>query len=206
MTRVAIIGGSPIYRQALERLLAGESGFAVVATAPRADAGADLVRGLGVDVVVLELETQDDYGALARVRRTAPSARLVVVGAECPDGIAFCASAGVVGYLPRDASLADLTAALRAVAEGEVFCPPPVVAKLLEAIARRTRRPVHVVRAGLTQREREVAELIGMGLSNKQIAQQLCIEVATVKSHVHSILGKLNVARRSEAVAVLHSV
>jgi len=205
VTRVAIIGGAPLYREALERVLS-EGPLAVIGTAATTDDGAELLRGTGPDVVLLQGELVTSYGALHKVRRAAEAARLVIVGAEDPELIALCASAGVVGFLPREATLADIRSALEHVARGEVYCPPAIVETLLETVSRQTRGTLRVVLAGLTEREQEVADLVGCGLSNKQIAQRLCIEVPTVKSHVHNILVKLHVARRSEAVAVIKGV
>jgi DNA-binding NarL/FixJ family response regulator len=104
----------------------------------------------------------------------------------------------------REGSLEDLISALDSVSRGELLCPPRIAAGLRRRVAAlaAARAPVGP-RGHLTRREAEVAGLIDAGLSNKQIAQRLCIEVPTVKNHVHNILEKLQVHRRGEAAAML---
>src|SRR2546421_13075479 len=112
------------------------------------------------------------------------------------------AEAGAIAYVPREASLEDLVAVIECAVRGEAVCSPRVAGALLRRIAvlatdgRSDRVP-----ARLTKREREIMGLIDEGLSNKEIAKRLRIEVATVKNHVHNILEKLQVHRRGEAAA-----
>jgi DNA-binding NarL/FixJ family response regulator len=111
--------------------------------------------------------------------------------------------AGVRGVLEATESRADLLEIVHAVARGEARWPTQMIATLLRQVAVRAARQ-HATRSDgrLTARELEVFRLVDEGLSNKQIAAKLHIEVATVKHHVHNILEKLSVARRGEAVAV----
>ena len=112
--------------------------------------------------------------------------------------------AGAAGYLTRDASLRDLFAALSSAVRDEVLCSPRIVASLARRLARLAEQ--HATRptpASLTAREAEVVGLLDAGLSNKEIATRLCIELPTVKNHVHHILEKLHVNRRGEAAARL---
>jgi DNA-binding NarL/FixJ family response regulator len=139
-------------------------------------------------------------GARARVRRVgeiAPQTRIVALGVrEVEQDVLPCAEAGMAGYVPRDGSLADLVAAIESAAHGELRCSPKIAASLFRRVARlsgETRRPT----ASLTRREEEIARLIDQGLSNKQIARRLQIEVSTVKNHVHSVLKKLHATRRT---------
>ena len=108
------------------------------------------------------------------------------------------AEAGIAGFVTSDASVAELVAAIESVARGEALCTPSVTAALMRRLASLARSwaeadPIEP----LTAREREILELIDEGLSNKQIAQRLRIELPTVKNHVHRILGKLGVHRRA---------
>jgi DNA-binding NarL/FixJ family response regulator len=117
--------------------------------------------------------------------------------------VAF-AEAGVAGYVPSDASMDVLTTTITGVMKGDLVCPPPVAAMLLRHVGSRSggvrSAPPGVT---LTSREVEVLALIDTGLSNKEIAIRLHIEVATVKNHVHHLLEKLHVASRTEAAAQL---
>jgi DNA-binding NarL/FixJ family response regulator len=113
------------------------------------------------------------------------------------------AEAGVSGYVTAESSTAELVAVIHSAVRGELLCSPSVAGTLLRHVWSRTPRQLRTGDATLTTREREVAALMGDGLSNQQIARTLCIELPTVKNHVHHILEKLDVARRGEAVAQL---
>jgi DNA-binding NarL/FixJ family response regulator len=102
----------------------------------------------------------------------------------------------MAGYVPRDGSLSDLVAAIESAAHGELRCSPKIAASLFQRVARLTDETRHST-ASLTRREEEIARLIDQGLSNKQIARRLQIEVSTVKNHVHSVLKKLQATRRT---------
>jgi two-component system, NarL family, nitrate/nitrite response regulator NarL len=112
------------------------------------------------------------------------------------------AEAGIAGYVTRDGSVDDLIRAVRCAARHEIHCAPEIAAALLERVHVLAARGAHDTPIGsLTTREHEIAELLEAGLSNKQIAAELQIELATVKNHVHSILAKLQVTRRIDAAA-----
>lgn len=120
--------------------------------------------------------------------------------------IAF-AEAGVLGFLEGEATVDELVASVECVARGEASCPPRVAATLLRRITFLTAAPARAADStALTARERQIVQLIAEGLSNKEIAQRLYIEVATVKNHVHNILEKLQVSSRGEAAARLRLV
>ena len=136
---------------------------------------------------------------------TAPEVKTVVFGVEGDEAeiVAF-AQAGVAGYVPSDASMDVLTSAIAGVKGGDLVCPPLVAATILRHVGAtaggvRSTRPAD----NLTSRELEVLALIDAGLSNKEIAVRLRIEVATVKNHVHHLLEKLHVSSRAEAAAQL---
>jgi DNA-binding NarL/FixJ family response regulator len=118
--------------------------------------------------------------------------------------VVACAEAGVGGYLLQDEPQTELMKAVATAARGDVWCPPRVAAVLMRRMgpggAARD-RPAGVGR--LTVREREILGLIDEGMSNKEIARKLSIEVRTVKNHVHNLLEKLQVHRRGEAAALV---
>jgi len=128
---------------------------------------------------------------------------IAVALAETETEISAWAEAGVCAYVPRDASLAQLHTAILGAMRGEVRCSPKITGWLLRELRHRgDRSPVG---ERLTSRENETLHLISQGLSNKDIARELGISVATVKNHVHSVLEKLRVQSRSQAVARLSS-
>jgi DNA-binding NarL/FixJ family response regulator len=112
-----------------------------------------------------------------------------------------CGRAGFAGYVARDASIDALCKALSEIVAGRLACPPEISGGLLRALFRREARsdeldPDHV----LTRREGEVLQLLGRGLSNKEIGAELSLSVATIKHHVHNILEKLRLSRRTQAM------
>jgi DNA-binding NarL/FixJ family response regulator len=116
--------------------------------------------------------------------------------------------AGATGYVLKNHSLEDLIETVRAVQDGKVFVAPQIAAALMERLSNLARMFSNVESnvtdtTSLTEREIEVLELIGKGLTNQQIAEKLVIELGTVKNHVHNILEKLNVRTRNEAAAYL---
>jgi two-component system nitrate/nitrite response regulator NarL len=159
------------------------------------------------DVVVFDT-TAD--GALDLVRRLAGSTSRPIVAIGIPDAedrlIAF-AEAGVLGFVEAEAGVDELVASVECAARGEATCPPRVATTLLRRLTILTSPPANQSEPGaLTARERQIVQLIAEGLSNKEIARRLFIEVATVKNHVHNILEKLQVSRRGEAVARMRLV
>ncbi|MDQ6610862.1 MAG: response regulator transcription factor, partial [Gemmatimonadota bacterium] len=126
----------------------------------------------------------------------------VAVADEGPDIVA-CAEAGLSGFVPRDGSLADTVAAIMDATQNELRCSPRISAVLFKRLS--TPAVANDSSDTLTPRESEVVALIDRGLSNKQIAGRLQISEATVKNHVHNILEKLHVERRSEAAAQVRS-
>ena len=134
-----------------------------------------------------------------------PDARVFAITVpNSESGVVACAELGVAGFVTTDASLTELVTALESVASGDLVCSPATAGALLRRVATLAHeRPRDDRLALLTGREREVVCLIAEGLSNKQIAHRLYIELATVRNHVHNILGKLGVHRRAEAAALI---
>jgi DNA-binding NarL/FixJ family response regulator len=134
--------------------------------------------------------------------------RIVVSSvSETEDDVVAWAEAGVIGYIPRTTPLCDFIRLMMEIHSGEQVCSGRVAAGLLRRIAHtangRARRSGLVAIPALTRRERQTAELIRSGLTDKEIARRLNISVATTKSHVHNLLGKLNARRRTEVAEYL---
>ena len=204
MVELALVGGSALYRESIRRVLDDAGGIEVVGTAPSLAEAAPLVERGRPDVLVVDIEWERDLAGLAAVKDRHPDVRLVALGVDDDEAaVVGCATAGAVAYLARDTTAAELVEAIERVAKGELVCPPRIVETLVRWVSRRPGRTTASAIAGLTRREREVIELVGLGLSNKQIADRLYIQVATVKSHVHSILTKLDLDRRAEVAALM---
>jgi DNA-binding NarL/FixJ family response regulator len=159
------------------------------------------------DVVLLDMAMPESFTAARRIAEGHPEVNVVALGIpEIESEVIACAEAGIAGYVARDGSLADLLEAVRGAVEGELTCSPRIARGLLRRVAvLAAERPAEDEPALLTPRETQVARLLERGLSNKEIAQELCIEVSTVKNHVHNILDRLQVQRRGEAAARLRA-
>jgi len=177
--------------------------FATVAAACCTDDAVALLSSNQPDVVLLDIAMPDSFAAAEVIGRIAPRASLVALGVPHEtDDVVRCAEAGIAAYVPRDASLEELLEAVDHARRGELRCSPKVAAGLLRRVAARAAQQ-EVPSLTLTAREREIVRLIDDGLSNKDIARRLGIEVATVKNHVHNALKKLRVRRRAEAAVRL---
>ena len=207
MIRVFICSDVRIYREGLAEVLARRPGIVVVGSCAGGGNQLPEVADLAVDVVLLDMSTSDSVGVLRDLSAAVPDARVVALGvSETEPEIVAYAEAGVAGYVTRDQAIGDLVEALLAVARGEAPCSPKAAAILLHRVSvlagGGAAHGQRSTAAGLTRREQQILALIRSGLSNKQIGQQLCIELPTVKNHVHNILEKLGVSGRREAAAV----
>lgn len=154
------------------------------------------------DVALLDVTQGID---LDEVRLTAcehPAVALVALGLqEQRQDVIRCGRAGFKGYVSRDASVDTLCDALLDVMTGRLACSADISGGLLRALFRSDDPPVPSAHEeALTQREGEVLHLIGRGMSNKEIARELTLSVATVKHHVHKVLEKLQLPRRAQAM------
>jgi len=211
--RVAIVADIRLYREGLARVLERQPNISVVATAATSDGSLAPLLQLGPDVILIDKAMPDSLAAMRRVAVAAPGAKVVSLSVREGEGegeddrdVLASAEAGAIAYVPREASLEDLVAVIECAVRGEAVCSPRVAGALLRRIAAlATDGRSDRVPARLTKREREIMGLIDEGLSNKEIAKRLRIEVATVKNHVHNILEKLQVHRRGEAAARLRA-
>ena len=161
---------------------------------------AERVARTAADIVLLDLRCRDSHRLLQTLALFRPSARLIVFAVDDDDAeVLACAEAGASAYVPSDAPADELVQAIEMVVRGEQYLPPRVAAALLRRLAAHEDEAVSESSTGLTSREREILALVVQGLSNKEIAARLNIEVATVKNHVHSVLIKLHVHSRGEA-------
>lgn len=169
-----------------------------------------LSSSLQPDVVLVDAGIPDGAAAVRRALDITPGMRIIALAVrETESDIVTWAEAGVIGYIPSSAARSDLPRLVINIHSGEQVCSGRVAAGLLRRIAI-TAKPDSMQDAPfraavLTKRERQAAELIRNGLSDKEIARRLNISVATTKSHVHNLLGKLNVRRRSQVAEHLRT-
>jgi two-component system nitrate/nitrite response regulator NarL len=203
LPRVVVAAEVCLYREGLAHSLERRGAAEVVATAASRAEAVDRVLACRPDVVLLDMGLPGAAEVVRALREALPPVKVVALAiAETEEVVVACAEAGVAGYVPRDASMDDLVRTLRAVARGELEIPSHIAASLFRRVgtlASRREPPAPV--QGLTPREREIVALIDRGCSNKEIARRLDIELSTVKNHVHNLLEKLGVQRRSAAAA-----
>ena len=202
-----IVSSIRLYREGLAEVLVRRPEFEAVEAAAPGEAALNHVAGWHPDVILVDRETAAMRGAVAALQQACLEAQIIAIGVtEQEADIVTCAEAGVAGFVPRDATIDSLIGACEGALRGEVHCSPITAAILLHRcqwLAGAAGQPRE--RSELSSRELEVVELIDVGLSNKEIATRLGIEVATVKNHVHSILEKLRVGKRHDAAAVIRS-
>jgi DNA-binding NarL/FixJ family response regulator len=212
--RVYLISRVTLHREGLAEVLAGREGIELVGTSGDPEAVPPErvgVRGAERTIVVLDAGGLDVTEVAPRLAR-AGCARVIAINVPALEqDVIACAEAGVACCLTTEASIDDLVGAIASVARGEARCSPwtaGVLTRQVAALARERSASVEVhvpehARARLTVRELEIVALVDQGLSNKEIARRLCIELPTVKNHVHRILEKLGVRRRADAAALI---
>lgn len=203
--RVLIIHRNRLFREGLAFVLAQQEAMTVVGTVAEASGVLGGLATLCPDVVLLDLclPGREGFGEARLIRGVFPEVKILMMGlSELQCDVLACAEAGVTGCLPKEASLEDLLNHIQAVSAGETLCSPKVASLLFSRVAEAGREKQLRQVLGLpslTRREIEIIALIEEGLSNKEIAVRLQIEVQTVKNHIHNILEKLQLDGRREA-------
>lgn len=195
---IVLVDDHPVVRAGLRALLDGQDDFAVVGEAHDAGSARQVVRQERPDVVLMDLNLGDGVGgakltATLRADREAPEV-LVLTTYDTDADVLRALEAGARGYLLKDAPPSELFAGIRATARGETVLSPAVAATLV-------RRAAPGGRDAVTEREVEVLELLSRGMGNKEMARELFVSEATVKSHLSHIYAKLGVDTRAGAVA-----
>jgi DNA-binding NarL/FixJ family response regulator len=199
--RVLVVDDVRVHRDNMVGQLSREPGITAVMGAVD---GTDALRRLSeapYEVILLSMAGADSLTTCRALAATRPVVALAIPAGD--DGVVACAEAGVSGYLMRDDTHEELIRVITTAARGETSCPPAVAAALMRRMA--PPRHDHPGTARLTPREQEILALIDEGMSNKEIARKLSIEVRTVKNHVHNLLEKLRVHRRGEAAALMRN-
>jgi NarL family two-component system response regulator LiaR len=197
---VLIADDHAIVRKGLRALLATEPGIEVVAEAEDGNEALALVGRAQPDVVLMDLVMPgtDGLEATRSILAARPKTRILVLTSFDGDDKVFPAiKAGALGYLLKDSGPEDLVQAIQQVYVGESSIHPSVARKLLRQLARPD-EPASGIDA-LTEREVEVLCLVAHGQSNREIAEELTISEATVRTHVSNILGKLELCSRTQA-------
>ncbi|MER7047601.1 response regulator [Streptomyces jumonjinensis] len=198
-----IVDDHPVVRDGLRGMFASDPGFDVLGEAAGGVEGVELALRLDPDVVLMDLRMPAGSGveAIAELTRRGARAKVLVLTTYDTDSDTIPAiEAGATGYLLKDAPRNELFTAVRAAAEGRTVLSPAVASRLVGAV----RKPAALAAKVLSAREREVLELVAKGTSNREIARELFISEATVKTHLTHLYGKLGVKDRAAAVAAAY--
>ena len=202
MTRVLIADDHPAFRRGVELMLVGVGDIVVVGQAETGQSAVDLAAEVSPDVVLMDLRMPDLDGIEATRRiscREHPPAIVVLTMFEDDDSVFAAMRAGARGYLLKGADQDEIVRAIRAAAAGEAIFGPEIAARVIRHFASGSGSTASAF-PNLTDREREVLEMVAAGKGNANIAHELVISLKTVRNHVSNIFTKLQVSDRSAAI------
>jgi NarL family two-component system response regulator LiaR len=198
--RVLIVDDHIVVRKGIGVLVATEEDIEVVGEAQDGKEALKKIETLHPDVILLDLlmPQLDGIEVIRRALARDPQARILVLTSFAADDKVFPAiKAGALGYLLKDTKPEELVYAIHQVYRGESSLSPAIARKVLQELSRSPDRPP--TREPLTAREMEVLQIVAQGKINREIAEDLMISEATVRTHVSNILGKLHLATRTQA-------
>ena len=202
--RVLLVDDHPLFRDGVRAALVGADDLAVVGEAEDAAGALAAVRELAPDLVLMDVNLPDGSGidVTRTVVQEHPGTRVLMMTMSSDDEAVVAAlRAGARGYCIKGAGRAELLHAVRTAAAGGGVFSPAVTDRMAAYFSSLAAVPGQVAFPQLTDREREVLELIARGLDNRRIARELVLSDKTVRNHVSNVLGKLGVGDRAEAVA-----
>lgn len=201
--RILVVDDHPVFRMGMTALLSSLQGFEVVAEAADApEAVAAACDGDAVDVVIMDLHLGETSGVEATrdiVARRPELGVLVVTMMDDDDSVFAAMRAGARGYLLKGASPEEIRRAVLSVANGEVLFGPGIAARAVSYLAGAQQRGPTPF-PDLTDREREILDLVAQGMDNLSISKRLSVSAKTVRNHLSNILTKLQVADRAQAI------
>ena len=193
--RILIVDDHPVVRAGLASMLATQAGIEVAGSASSGEEALSMVRQDMPDILLLDLRMPGMNGidTLHALKQAKAAARVIILTSfELDEDIYRAGQAGAKGYLLKDTSQSQMLEAIATVHAGKRYIPRQIAARLAE----------RMLRSNLTPRELEILDMLAKGLTNKQIGCALSISDNTARNHVNSIIGKLEVSDRTEAVAV----
>lgn len=195
--RILIADDHGVVREGLRMYLALDDELEIVGEAANGEEAVRQAHALKPDVVLMDMlmPVMDGVAATLKIRAELPDTEVIALTSVLDDGtVVKAVKAGAIGYLLKDTQADELCRAIKAAAAGQVQLSPEAAARLMREV-----RVPDAPTAELTERETEVLRLLAAGKANKEIAMELSIGEKTVKTHVSSILSKLDVQSRTQA-------
>lgn len=198
--RVLLVDDHPLFRRGVMQLIAAQPDFEVVGEAASGEEGVALTQTLHPDIVLLDVDMRGMGGlqALKEIKESGADTQVIMLSvSDAEMNLVTAVRSGADGYLLKDAEPEEMLEKLRQAARGEVIFTDSLMAMLVDAM--RSGTPAPSTDEALTERERQILQLIAAGKSNKHIARELGISDGTVKVHVKNLLRKLHLRSRLEA-------
>ncbi|MGQ0717038.1 MAG: response regulator [Pseudonocardiales bacterium] len=215
MIRVVVVDDQPLVRAGIVMLVNAEEDITVVAEATDGQEALIQIRVQRPDVVLMDVRMPGTDGVAATravvdegltTQSGQPIGIIILTTYHIDEAVYAALRAGASGFLLKDAAPAEIVNAIRSVVAGEAWLDPAVARRLIDEFAARPEphTPTPAEMAQLTPREREVLSLMARGLSNADVAAQLFISEATVKTHLARVMMKLGVREKAQAVAAAY--
>ena len=198
--RIFLLDDHEIVRRGIAELLAAVPGFEIVGEARSAEQALPRALACRPDVAVLDARLPDGSGidVCRDIRSELPDTHcLILTSYDDQDAVLAAVLAGASGYVLKEVRTADLVESIQQAALGRTLIDPAIIAKVMDRVREGT--PTDSRLAALTEREREVLDLVAEGLTNRQIGEKMFLAEKTVKNYVSSLLGKLGMERRTQA-------
>ena len=212
MTNLAIVSDIRLYREGLGRILNEIDGICVIDVIDSHKKILKLLETKYLDVILLDMRMPDNCLIISSLTKKFFKIKIIVIAVpDVDESYLLCAESGIAGYLSKESTIEDLVDAIKAVGQGDLYCPCNITQYILNSVKhRREGNKINAVKlndsnilGSLTQREEQIVKLVADGMSNKKIANTLNIELSTVKNHVHNILVKLGIDSRSQIASML---
>ena len=200
---IFIADDNRLLREGLVSMLSEQEDIIVLGSAASGRKALEQIKDLRPEVALIDIgmPEKDGIEVTQALHRDMPEVKVIILGMpDLTDEILACIEAGAAGYVLKEASFDSLVETIRSAQRGESFCSPRMAASLFSRVAELAGEQIPQSSVKLTPREVQIINQIADGLSNKEIAQKLSIEVQTVKNHIHNILDKLQLHNRLEAV------
>ena len=202
--KVLIADDHPLLRESLHKTLSNQRDMKVVGEAGDGNEVIRMAEELKPDIIIMDImmPTVNGIEASKQIKKDHPNIAILILTAYDDDNYVLgLLEAGAAGYLLKSARGQDIVNAIRAIEAGESVLHPNIIGKLLKrAMLKSNSAPEQQKNELLSEREKEMLKLLSTGMSNKEIADALCLSIRTVKAHMSNIFTKMHVASRSEAL------